>query len=142
MNSNLDELKRRLKELARQKLQGRDLRHTLTADIEVPLSDLRPGLLNQLESLQPTGYGNPEAVFVSRNVRVTNVRTVGAENRHLKLALTDGTVTFDAIGFRLGHLKADMPLRVDIVYTFEINEFNGRTSLQLNLKDVHPSESS
>jgi single-stranded-DNA-specific exonuclease len=142
MNSNLDELKRRLKELARQKLQGRDLRHTLTADIEVPLSDLRPGLLNQLESLQPTGYGNPEAVFVSRNVRVTNVRTVGAENRHLKLALTDGTVTFDAIGFRLGHLKADMPLRVDIVYTFEINEFNGRSSLQLNLKDVHPSESS
>ncbi len=142
MNSNLDELKRRLKELARQKLQGRDLRHTLTADIEVPLSDLRPGLLNQLESLQPTGYGNPEAVFVSRNVRVTNARTVGAENSHLKLVLTDGNVTFDAIGFRLGHLKGEMPLRVDIVYTFEINEFNGRTSLQLNLKDLHPSKSS
>jgi single-stranded-DNA-specific exonuclease len=142
MNSNLDELKRRLKELARQKLQGRDLRHTLTADIEIPLSELRPGLLNQLEALQPTGYGNPEAVFLSRNVRVTNSRTVGAENRHLKLALTDGTVTFDAIGFRLGYLKADMPLRVDIVYTFEINEFNGRTSLQLNLKDLRRSESS
>ncbi len=142
MNSNLDELKRRLKELARQKLQGRDLRHTLTADIEVPLSDLRPGLLNQLESLQPTGYGNPEAVFVSRNVRVTNARTVGAENSHLKLVLTDGNVTFNAIGFRLGHLKGEMPLRVDIVYIFEINEFNGRTSLQLNLKDLHPSKSS
>ena len=142
MNSNLDELKRRLKELARQKLQGRDLRHTLTSDIEIPLSELRPVLLNQLEALQPTGYGNPEAVFLSRNVRVTNSRTVGAENRHLKLALTDGSVTFDAIGFRLGHLKADMPLRVDIVYTFEINEFNGRTSLQINLKDLRPSESS
>jgi len=139
MNSNLDELKERLKDLAKQKLQGRDLRHTLTADIEVSLSDLRPDLLRQLESLQPTGYGNPEAVFVSRDVRVTNARTVGSENGHLKLVLTDGTVTFDAIGFRLGHLKADLPQRVDIIYTFEINEFNGRTSLQLNLKDIHPS---
>jgi hypothetical protein len=28
---------------------------------------------------------------------------------------------------------------VDLLYTFESNEFNGRTSLQLNLKDVKPA---
>jgi len=138
-NENLEALKVRLKTLAKEKLRGQDLRQTLTADTEVPLSDLKPELLKHLEFLQPTGYGNPEAVFVSRDVRVTNSRTVGAESKHLKLVVTDGRVTFDAIGFRLGHLQPDLPLRVDVLYTFESNEFNGRITLQLNLKDVKPA---
>lgn len=138
-NENVDELKRRLKLLAMETLRGKDLRQTLTADIELPLSDLKSELLHHLEYLQPTGYGNPEAVFVSRNVRVTNRRTVGVENKHLKLNVTDGRVTFDAIGFRLGHLLPELPLFVDVIYTFESNEFNGRQSMQLNLKDVRPS---
>jgi hypothetical protein len=45
-------------------------------------------------------------------------------------------VTYDAIGFRLGNLKESLPPRVDVMYTFETNEFNGRTSLQLNHKDI------
>ena len=138
-NENLEALKIRLKYLAMEQLRGRDLRQTLTADTEVPLSDLKPELLKHLEYLQPTGYGNPEAVFVSRNVRVTNSRTVGVESKHLKLVVTDGRVTFDAIGFRLGHLQSDLPLWVDLLFTFESNEFNGRISLQLNLKDVKPA---
>ena len=138
-NENLQELKARLKSLAKEQLQGRDLRQTLTADSEVILSELKPELLRHLECLQPTGYGNPDALFVSRDVRVTNSRTVGAESKHLKLVVADGRVTFDAIGFRLGHLKPDLPLRVDVLYSFESNEFNGRTSLQLNLKDVRPA---
>jgi len=138
-SENLDTLKERLKAIAAEQLRGLDLRRTLNADAEVPLSDLRPELLRYLDYLQPTGYGNPEAVFISRNVRVTNARTVGSESRHLKLVVTDGRVTFDAIGFRLGHLKPELPLRVDLIYTFEANEYNGRTSLQLNLKDVKPT---
>jgi single-stranded-DNA-specific exonuclease len=96
-------------------------------------------LLKHLDYFQPTGYGNSEAVFVCRNVRVTGSRTVGSEGRHLKLVLTDGRVTYDAIGFRLGHLQPDLTPRVDVLFTFESNEFNGRTSLQLNLKDVRPA---
>jgi single-stranded-DNA-specific exonuclease len=64
---------------------------------------------------------------------------VGAEGNHLKLILTDGRVTYDAIGFRLGALQPDLPPRVDVLYTFESNEFNGRKTLQLNLKDVQPA---
>jgi single-stranded-DNA-specific exonuclease len=139
-NENLEALKSRLKSLAKDQLEGRDLHQTLTADADVQLSDLNPKLLQNLEYLQPTGYGNPGAVFVSRNVRVTNSRTVGAESKHLKLVVTDGHITFDAIGFRLGHLQHELPNQVDVLYTFESNEFNGRTSLQLNLKDVRPAE--
>jgi single-stranded-DNA-specific exonuclease len=135
-NENLEELKKRLKSIAEKQFGSLNLRQTLNADAEVLLSDLRSELLKYLDHLQPTGYGNPEAVFVTRNVRVTNSRTVGSEGKHLKLIVTDGHVTFDAIGFRLGHLQSELPLKVDLMYTFESNEYNGRTSLQLNLKDV------
>ncbi|MBA4379075.1 MAG: hypothetical protein C0393_00015 [Anaerolinea sp.] len=148
-NENLAELKSRLKAIAAESLGAQDLRPTLTADAEISLTDLRPELLKHLSYLEPTGYGNPNACFVSRGVKVKNSRTVGAEGKHLKISFEDEhKVTHDAIGFQLGHLcealtrPADLcaaptrPARVDILYTFEANEYNGRTTLQLNLKDV------
>ena len=138
-NEHLPELIRRLKAIAAEKLAGQDLRPTLSADAEVALGQLDYEVLKYLDYLQPTGYGNPEPVFVSRNAQVKSSRTVGQEGKHLKLTLSDGHVTFDAIGFRLGHLLSGLPPRVDVMYTFEANEFNGRTSLQLNLKDLKPA---
>ena len=126
----------RLQSIAKRELDGRDLRHSLSADAEVPLSQLTFDLLAQLERLQPTGYGNPEPVFISRGVKVQSKRTVGADSKHLKLSLTDGRYTFDAIGFRLGDLFENLPPKLDVLYTFEVNEYNGRASLQLNLKDL------
>ena len=139
-NENMGALKQQLKSIAAKVLHGRNLQQTLTADMVINLSDLDSKLFHQLEFLQPTGYGNPEAVFVSRGVRITNKRSVGMDGKHLKLVVTDERITFDAIGFRLGHLLKELPTRVDILFTFESNEFNGRQSLQLNLKDVKPGE--
>jgi single-stranded-DNA-specific exonuclease len=139
-NENLPELRARLKAIAAAQLGGRDLRPTLTADVEVALSDLKPELLKHLDYFEPTGYANPEAAFVSRGVKVKASRTVGADGRHLKLTLEDpGGIAYDAIGFRLGPLQPELPPRIDVLYTFEANEYNGRTSLQLNLKDVKPA---
>lgn len=136
-NGNLPELVARLKSIASDQLAGRDLRQTLSADMEVSLPELNFDVLKHLAYLDPTGYGNPDAVFVSRDVKIKSFRAVGAEGRHLKLTLEDGRgAMFDAIGFRLGHLRSSLPARVDVMYQFEANEYNGRTSLQLNLKDV------
>ena len=136
-NDKLDELVSRLKRIAREQLGGQDLRPTLTADAEIPLTEVRPDLLDALKYLEPTGYGNPDAVFVSREVKVRHARTVGADGKHLKMYLEDGQgMSHDAIGFRLGHLKAELPEYVDIMFTYEINEYNGRINYQLNLKDV------
>lgn len=135
-NENLLALQDRLRVIAMQQLSSLDLRPTLSADMEVPLGEMNADVFKTLDYLQPTGYGNPEPVFVSRDVQVKASRTVGADGKHIKMTLTDGRITYDAIGFRLGYLQQNMPKRVDVMYTFESNEFNGRTSLQLNLKDV------
>ncbi len=140
-NEKLPELVNRLKSIAEAQLSGHDLRATVTADMEIPLSELNFDLLKHLAYFEPTGYGNPSAIFASRNVKVKYARAVGSEGRHLKLALEDehGAV-HDAIGFRLGSLQAELSSRVDVMYSFEANEYNGRTSLQLNLKDVRAAE--
>ena len=136
-NDKLDELVSRLKAIAKEQLAEQDLRPTLTADVEISLTEVRPELLNALKYLEPTGYGNPDAVFVSREVKVRHARTVGADGKHLKMVLEDEAgATHDAIGFRLGQLQPELPEYVDIMFTYEINEYNGRINYQLNLKDV------
>jgi single-stranded-DNA-specific exonuclease len=141
-NSNLEPLVKRLKGLAAVELGDRDLRPKLSADVEVPLSALSFDLLRTIARLEPTGFGNREAVFVSRDIPVRSARAVGAEGRHLKLAFEDEKgATVDAIGFRLGDRRADLPARVDAAYTLEANEYNGRITLQMNLKDIRAVES-
>lgn len=137
-NENLPELVTRLKTIAEEKLSGTDLTPTVTADAEVSLGDIRPELYEKaLKYLEPTGYGNREPSFVARNVKVKNSRVVGADGKHLKLTLEDEKgYSHDAIGFRLGEWHKSMPARVDVLFTYEPNEFNGRVNYQLNLKDL------
>lgn len=138
-NENLDELVHNLRQIADEQLSDLDLRPVLTADLEIQLSNLVPEILEQLEILQPTGYGNPQPVFVSRELKVNDHRLVGRDGTHLKLTVSDGWITYDAIAFRQGHWYADMPLFVDLLYTFEKNEFNGKENLQLKVRDIKPS---
>ena len=137
-NENIPELVSRLKSIAEEKLSKEDLRPTVTADTEVSLTDVRPDLYEKcLRYLEPTGYGNRDASFVARKVKVKSSRTVGADGKHLKMSLEDESgFTHDAIGFRLGEWHNQLPARVDILFTYEINEYNGRINYQLNLKDV------
>jgi single-stranded-DNA-specific exonuclease len=138
-NQHLPELVQRLKAIAQRELGALDLRPTLRADIEVRLSDLRPDILREMALLQPTGQGNPPAVFVTRQARVTRSRAVGKDNAHLKLTVTDGRLTFDAIAFRQGHWLSQLPPLVDLLFAFEVNEYNGRSELQLNVRDLKPA---
>lgn len=134
-NENLTELIERLMEIAQDQLAGLDLRPTLQADMELPLRELKPGLLPELDRLEPTGHKNPQARFVSRNLRVRYPKVVGQDGSHLKMAVTDGAITYDAIAFRQGHRIKELAAPIDILYAYEINEYNGRKSLQLNVKD-------
>ncbi len=138
-NENLPELVSRLQQIAAGQLAGEDLRPVIHADAEVRLADLTFDLLKELDQLQPTGYGNPHPVFIARDLRVARSRTVGRDQSHLKLTLSDGRKTLDAIAFRQGHWQENMPPRVDVIFTFERNEWQGYVNLQLNVKDIRAS---
>ncbi len=143
-NDNLPLLLDRLNAYAREKLEGMELAPVLGIDREIALEKIRsehvPGILEDVDQLEPTGRENPEAVFCSRNLRVVRARAVG-DGQHLKLTLRAGSSDYDAIAFRQGHWLENMPDMVDIAYTFEVNSYMGRQTLQLNIKDIKASAS-
>lgn len=142
-NENLPLLVQRLRAYVAEKLEGKDLRKTLEADHELPLDKITPQMaqatLVWLDRLQPCGIDNPQPVFISRNVRVAERRAVGREGSHLKLKLASGGCFHDAIAFRQGHLYAQLPNRVDVLYNLERNEYNGQVKHQLNIRDIKPA---
>ena len=139
---NAQAFQERINEIARESFSGIDLTPVLHIDYEIALEKLQPehfpGILEAVEQLEPTGASNPSALFCSRNCRVLRKNTVG-KGEHLKLVLGAGSNQLDAIAFRQGAMLENLPDYVDIAYTFEINEFNGRSTMQLNVRDIQPS---
>jgi single-stranded-DNA-specific exonuclease len=138
-NELLPTLIAKMQSIAQEQLETKDLRPKILAEVEIPLSDLKPDILKYLDLLQPTGMGNPAPIFMSSGLKVTRQKAIGTDGSHLKLAVTDGKITYDAIAFRQGYWIAQLPQAIDLMYTFELNEFNGQVSLQLNVKDIRPS---
>jgi single-stranded-DNA-specific exonuclease len=139
-NKNLSLLIKRLQDIATQKLGEMELRPTLNADAEVFLSDLTSDLIENMNLLEPTGYGNSRPIFVTTNLRAENCRTVGKDRAHLKLVVTDGWDTLDAIAFRQGFWDGYLPKEFDLIYNFEMNVYNDIVTPQLNVLDIRPSK--
>ena len=135
----LAELIAGLNAIAERKLAQLELRPVMHADLELALRDLRPELLTDLDQLEPTGLGNRGAYFISRNLQIKRVILMGREKQHLKLVVTDGRITYDAVAFRMGYLADQLPARIDLLYAFERNFYNGRVTLQLMVRDIKPT---
>jgi single-stranded-DNA-specific exonuclease len=162
-NENLPALETRLLFIAERELAGVELIPSLDIDAKLNLRGIKrrytEGLLNAraagravdetdaglqimdgLGQLRPFGEGNPVPVFTSEDLKVKGKRLVGADGDHLKLVLHDGKQAWDAIAFRMGNWLDQLPDRVNVAYTLEINEWNNRRRLQLNVKDIQPAE--
>ena len=140
-NSNLDSLRTELQQMARVALDGRKLAPQLPIDLEIPLDAVNESFLAEIEKLEPTGQQNPAPAFMSRGLTVSQCRRVGDDGKHLRLRLAgENGPRLDAIGFGLGDWAKQMPQKIDAAYTVEMNEWNGRRNLQMQLLDIRPAE--
>lgn len=64
---------------------------------------------------------------------------MGRDEQHLRLKLQGQYKNLDAVGFGLGDWLEHLPARVDLAFQLEMNEWNGKRTLQLNLKDIRPN---
>lgn len=106
-------------------------------DAELALRDVDRGCLDDLARLEPFGTGNPDPLFLSRQVRVRERRIVGEQ--HLKLVLEQGGRVVQAIGFGMADLAVASGDYLDVLYGVMANEWNGNVSAELRLKDLRPS---
>ncbi len=109
-------------------------------DEEITLKDVSITAVNDLKYLEPFGEGNKMPIFMYKNLRINSIRAL-SEGKHLKLTLKDDNSIIDAIGFNLGKLSNEYRIgdKIDVVGSLEINTFNARETVQINLKDIRKS---
>ena len=112
----------------------------LKIDAEARLQELGGGLYQMLNRLAPFGEANRPPLFVSRCVSVPDYRTMGANNEHIKMRVTQGSSVWEGVAFRQAEeMKKILPDPIDVVYNLELDRFNGRESLRLNIVDFSPA---
>ncbi|MBA4383777.1 MAG: single-stranded-DNA-specific exonuclease RecJ [Anaerolinea sp.] len=139
---NLSELVTKLSGIADRQLGQQELKQMIRVDCEVPVGEITPGIYRDLESLQPTGMSNPSAAFVARNVKFSDMKTMGKESTHLRCVI-EGSPINQAVAFNQAHwynVWKDSKSRFDIVYSIEINRYFEKETQQINIRDMHPSE--
>jgi single-stranded-DNA-specific exonuclease len=131
----IDALRERLNKLARRALKPENLQPPLRLDAEVGLDEMNFEILNELACLKPTGQGNPGAQFCARNLtHARPLQRIGADRRHVKMWVTDGLATLEAILWNGG--DKSLPVgKFDLAFAPQINEFNGNRTMQLKVLD-------
>ena len=117
-----------------------DIIPIVNIDEEITLKDISVRDVAELKLLEPFGEANKTPLFLLKNLKIHSIRAL-SEGRHLKLSLKDDNYWIDSIGFNLGQLSEEYRIgdKVDIVGTLEINQYNGRENIQINMKDIRKS---
>jgi len=135
---NLEDFRTRFSNLAYETLADDDLVNSLDIEGEMDLNLIDSRFMDFLEKLAPFGPGNMTPKFITKHViPVGNPRLVG-NGDHLKFRAKKGETSYDAIGFNMGnhYEKLITGKPIDIAYVVEKNEWQGRTSIQLNIMDI------
>lgn len=136
---NYSAFKNKFEEVVKASIDKNLLIPEITIDLELELSEITPKFFRILQQMGPFGPQNMKPVFKTTSVRDNGYgKRVGSDKSHLKLSIIDGAdkKTYNAIGFGLGNKIKSIKGDFDIAYSLDENEWNGRTSLQLLLKDL------
>jgi single-stranded-DNA-specific exonuclease len=128
--------KERFNQAAAAQLKKSDLCPVLEIDRVVTLDEANEALVDGLKRTGPFGQDNPEPVWAVFGVHAIDSRIL--KEKHLKLTVSDGKTQRQAIGFNLAEKLPAGP--VDVAFTLQKNSWNGRTSLQLNIRDIRPAQ--
>jgi single-stranded-DNA-specific exonuclease len=137
---NLQEFTERFEKAVAEKLEGKELIPEIEIDTCLPLSAIHSRFFNILKQFSPFGPGNMSPLFRTDGIVDAGGSKVVGKN-HLKLYVVHPEISggpFSAIAFQQGHYfgKIEQGIPFNICYHIEENEWNGVTSLQLNIRDI------
>jgi single-stranded-DNA-specific exonuclease len=131
---HLDPLRDGLEEVARQSLTEDELRPSMDVDAALGLGQVDLEMVLAVEALAPFGEGNPEPVFLTRGLEVIGAKVIA--ERHLKLALRQDGGVFEVIGFGQAQKRPKLGKKVDMVFTPEIDHWQGNRRVRLRMLDI------
>ncbi len=135
----LELLEKKLEELAEKLINEDHLIRKLKIDCELPIDLVNLDLFEELLKLEPFGMKNPAPVFLSKGLEISAMKFVGKESKHVKLELRSKNHESRIMGILFNYDKSlDLKIgdNVDVVYSVELNEWNGNKKIELNIKDL------
>jgi single-stranded-DNA-specific exonuclease len=136
--ANVNSLRSRLKEQAKEVLTEDDYIPIKHVDIECTLEEISIDTIEQINKLAPFGVQNPAPKVLLQCDQIKEMKTVGADQNHLKMTISQNEAAIDTIGFHLGEkLDHISPLtKLSVVGELGINEWNGLRKPQLMMEDL------
>lgn len=133
-----EDVKKALNKTIDEILNGKELLPTLNIDLAIEPNEIDGNLISDIERLQPFGAANPNPIFAMYNLTLLQKKLMGSNKNHLKLVVADSNNnTFDCIWWSKGDITLSSGDILDIAFCPQTNTYNGSTSIQLIVQDIH-----
>lgn len=141
---NFDTLKKRLNELINTSVDEEVLSPTLHVDTEVAIEEIDETFIKEISRFEPFGSHNPMPVFSVTGLKVFEHKKIGAMNNHSRIVFSPDKTNNTIVGLWWNKSNFDYsPLTMtNVAFCPQVNEFNGKTSVQMIVKDVQLNENS
>ncbi|MBP3820826.1 single-stranded-DNA-specific exonuclease RecJ [bacterium] len=135
--TTFETVKKALNETVSDYTKGKNLKPFIKIDLLLDASDVTVNLIDEISQLEPFGASNPSPIFEINNLTVKQKRLMGSDNSHLRLILTSDTYEFTAVWWGKGDISLNSGDKLNLAFHPQINEFNGNTTVQLVIDDIH-----
>ena len=138
--SKIAEFAKKINQYAQENLKEEDLTPKVTIDAVVEFKDISVDLYNECEQLSPFGAKNARPTFLIKALKLKAVPKVVGEN-HMQFLLSDNKFSYKCVAFKMRHRFEELSQAflndrfVSVVFTLNINEWNGSRYVQLNVRD-------
>jgi len=134
----IDEFIEKYNQAFAKKVSFDDLVPAIEVDMELKASEITKELAYELEKLEPYGQTNQKPIFFSDELSVIDYRKVGKDNNHLKLKIVHGTEVYEGIAYGMAEYADEIISfkNQEIAFNLDVNRWNGREELQLNIIDI------
>ena len=135
--SSFEQVKSALNKTLKEMLNGQELKPFIDVDAEVYPTDINVELVEEISQMEPFGASNPSPIFAMKNLKIKEKRLMGENKDHLRLTVQSGTCEFTCVRWQMGDISLVPGDMIDIAFHPQINEYNGNTSVQLIIDDIH-----
>jgi len=134
---SFDEVKKALVQSYNQLMNSKKPSQTLNIDLELKTEEITENLIKDISRMEPFGASNPSPVFAVYDFKLVQKKLMGSNKEHLRLTVEKDGQTFNAIWWSFGDIGLKSGDTLDIAFCPKLNVFNGTTSIQLIIQDIH-----
>ena len=139
----VDAFRNTMNEVGHRYLTDEDLIPEVQMDAVLDLEEIDRSLYGRMALLEPFGTENPVPSFLSRGVKIQEVKFIGKEKNHVRFRARQGKGWIEGVGFGFADVFESVDPATDlfdIAYELNLNTWNGREKLEIKLVDVRLAE--